>query len=284
MEGTSGVLFVDKPVGMTSRKVDNTLGRLFHTRHIGHLGTLDPFASGMLIVFVNKANKCSPFVLDEEKTYVALLRLGKKTTTGDKDGEVIEEGGRTAFSKEEVVSALNSFLGKGKQIPPMTSAIKIDGEALYKKAHRGETIERKPRDIEVFSISLLSYNNDEIIFRAKVSKGTYIRTLGEDIAAKLGTVGYLEELRRISIGDFGESKMVPLGKIDEKTPLENPLDLIALPRHELNENEVIEVKNGVRQTLQGIKSDKILLTYQNQAIAVYERKEGSLYQCLRGLF
>ena len=282
-EEKSGILFIDKPVGMTSRQVDNHIGRLFHTHHIGHLGTLDPFASGMLVVFVNKANKAIPYVKDEEKTYVALLRLGKRSSTGDKDGTIEEMGTRTSFEKKEIENVFSSFRGDQEQVPPMTSAIKIDGEALYKKAHRGEEIERKPRKIHIFSLDLLFINEDTICFKTKVSKGTYIRTLGEDIAKVLGTYGYLEELRRIEIGDFKEDRLIPLDEVKEDSQLVNPLETIDLKRVYIDENCCNDAKNGKRLSFH-VNEDKILLVYENEAIAVYERERGNTYRSVRGLF
>ena len=278
---TAGLLLIDKGEGVTSRYVDNRIQRLFHTRKVGHLGTLDPFATGLLIVAVNEATKYLPFLPDEDKTYVASLRLGIKTSTGDKTGEQIETLEVPNLTKEKVVEALNSFLGESEQLPPMTSAIKVDGTALYKLAHKGEEIERKKRKIFVHEIGLLSMEGDTITFYAKVSKGTYMRVLGEDIAVVLGTVGYLESLRRTKVGDITLEKAIKLEDVKEED-LVNPADFVMLPRIEVENQDVDKVRNGVRLSFSSI-STHILLTHEGKGLAVYEKTEEGPYRCLRGL-
>ena len=278
---TAGLLLIDKGEGVTSRYVDNRIQRLFHTRKVGHLGTLDPFATGLLIVAVNEATKYLPFLPDEDKTYVASLRLGIKTSTGDKTGEQIETTVVPNLTKEKVVEALNTFLGESEQLPPMTSAIKVDGTALYKLAHKGEEIERKKRKIFVHEIGLLSMEGDMITFYAKVSKGTYMRVLGEDIAVCLGTVGYLESLRRTKVGDITLEKAIKLEDVKEED-LVNPADFVMLPRIEVENEDLDKVRNGVRLSFSSI-STHILLTHEGKGLAVYEKTEEGPYRCLRGL-
>lgn len=278
---TAGLLLIDKGEGVTSRYVDNRIQRLFHTRKVGHLGTLDPFATGLLIVAVNEATKYLPFLPDEDKTYVASLRLGIKTSTGDKTGEQVETVKVPSLSKEKVIETLNALLGESEQLPPMTSAIKVDGTALYKLAHKGEEIERKKRKIFVHEIGLLSMEGDMITFYAKVSKGTYMRVLGEDIAVRLGTVGYLESLRRTKVGDITLEKAIQLEDVKEDD-LVNPASFVALPRIEIEEKDLDKVRNGVRLSFSSI-STHILLTHMGKGLAVYEKTEEGPYRCLRGL-
>ena len=282
-----GFLILDKPEGMTSRAVDNAIGKIFHTRHVGHLGTLDPFATGMLVLAIDKANKCLPYVEDGDKTYVASLILGKKTETGDTESPVYEEKEVPPLSKNDIMGALSSFLGESLQIPPMTSAIKVGGEALYKKAHRGESVEREGRKIFVHSLDLLSFDGQRVVFKAKVSKGTYMRVLGEDIASRLGTIGYLDGLRRLSIGNLKEESMVKIEDVKEDFPLINPLQMIDfLPQIEVDEKTAFKVKNGVALPFFSLQDEKVLLKHRGEALAVYRRKEERkpLFIAERGLF
>ena len=278
-----GILIIDKPVGLTSRAIDNRIGHLFTSRHVGHLGTLDPFASGMLIIGVNKGNKALTYIDDSKKTYRATLILGKKTDSGDLTGNIIEEKEIPMLNKAKIEDTLSSFLGESTQIPPMRSAIKINGEALYKKAIRGEDIERKPRDITVYSIKLLDYEDNRITFETEVSRGTYIRTLGEDIASKLGSVGYLESLRRLSINDIKEEEMVKLDDIDASS-LRNPLPYISLRHVEIDASIKEKALNGVRLSFPFI-DERILLVYGDKPISVYiKTEEEGVYKAERGLF
>ena len=266
-----GLLLIDKEEGVTSRYVDNAIQRLFHTRKVGHLGTLDPFATGLLIVAVNKATKYLQFLPDEEKTYQARLILGKKTATGDKTGEVIDECDVPNLDQTRIQDVLSSFLGESTQIPPMTSAIKIDGVALYKLAHKGKEIERQPRLVSIHEISLLHYEGNIIDFRAKVSKGTYIRTLGEDIASALGTVGYLESLRRLEVGNITLEGAKKLSEVDSSF-FKEPSSFVVYPRIHLPFSLGVKARNGVKLTLDS-DAEKVLLEDEQGVIAIYE-KEG----------
>lgn len=277
-----GILLIDKEEGLSSRSVDNRVGRLLGTRKAGHLGTLDPFATGLLLVAVGKGTKALPYIEDEEKRYEARLLLGQKTDTGDKEGTLIEEKAVPSLTKEEIEKVFSSFLGKGTQIPPMHSAIKKDGIPLYKLAHKGESIEREPRPIEIKELLLKSFDEKEIVFEALVSKGTYIRVLGEDISSRLGTLGHLLSLRRLSIGKIDLSKAKPLDKIGQED-LMDPADFIALPRHSLDQRGLALAQNGVRLSFPNESAERLLLTYEGEAIAVY-RKEGARYLSERGLF
>ncbi len=277
-----GIILIDKEIGMTSRQVDNAIGRLFHTHHVGHLGTLDPFASGLLVVCLNKGGKFLPYLEGGRKTYRATLRLGTSTSTGDPTGQITETLPVKTYEKSEIEGVLVSFLGRSVQIPPMTSAIKIDGTALYKLAHKGEEIERKGREIEVHSISLDSYGGDEVSFTCGVSSGTYVRVLGEDIAKKLGTIGHLTSLRRTSVGKMDVKDAHKLEEVDEGKIID-PSGFVELPRQELNEQ-------GYKMALNGMKlrfnrgEERLLVIYQGKAIAIYERMEEGRYKSIRGLF
>ena len=276
-----GIFLIDKEAGMTSRKVDNILGKRYGTHAVGHLGTLDPFATGLLVVAINKGTKLLPYLNDGDKVYEATLLLGEKTTTGDLEGETIEKKEIPDISKERLDEVLRSFLGKSQQIPPKFSAIKVNGVPMYKAAIQGKEVEIKPREITVYSLEG-NIDGNLIHFTAKVSKGTYIRTLGEDIAEKLGTVGHLISLRRTLVGDIPVTKAKKVDDIKEEDILSG-IELIDLPKIELSDEEEWKAKNG--QTLRfDTKEDKVLLKKGNSLIAVYKRKNENTFVPERGLF
>lgn len=188
----NGIIIVNKPQGFTSQDVVSKIKKILNEKKAGHTGTLDPLATGVLPVLLGNSTKLSKYLIEHDKTYVAKIHLGQKTETGDNEGKVIEEKGVPELSVSKVEDILNSFLGKQKQLPPMYSAIKVNGKKLYEYARNGEIADIPEREIEVYSISLISFVNNEIEFEAKVSKGTYIRTLCEDIAKALGTVRLYE--------------------------------------------------------------------------------------------
>ncbi len=276
-----GIFLIDKEAGMTSRKVDNVLGKRYGTHAVGHLGTLDPFATGLLVVAINKGTKLLTYLNDGDKTYEATLLLGEKTSTGDLEGEVIKKKDVPNISKEKLDEVLRSFLGNSRQIPPKFSAIKVNGVPLYKSARAGKEVEVKPRDITIYSLEGTIEGN-VVHLKAKVSKGTYIRTLGEDIAEKLGTIGHLTALRRTSIGDLSVSEAKKIDDLKDED-ITSGITLIDLPHIELTEEEEWKAKNG--QTLSfKVKEDKVLLVKSNSLIAVYKRKNENTFVPERGLF
>lgn len=185
MIDNSGLILFDKPIGMTSRDVDNFIMKKFSSRHVGHLGTLDPFASGLLIIGINQGTKLLSIMEDSYKSYEATLKLGEKTDTGDNTGSIIETSAIPLLSKELIESVFQSFIGNQKQIPPVYSAKKINGIPSYKLARKNEQVELRPIDINITDLRLNSFSKDSLSFSCTVSKGTYIRTLGEDLAKKL---------------------------------------------------------------------------------------------------
>lgn len=189
-----GILIVDKPVSKTSFDVVWNVRKEYNTKKVGHIGTLDPMASGVLPVLIGNATRLSDILVEHDKEYIAHLTLGKATDTGDSEGKVIQVDNRFFNEeKEKIEEVLKSFLGDSMQIPPMYSAIKINGRKLYEIARSGKTVEREPRKINISEIELLEFKNpNEIKFRVVCSKGTYIRVLCEDIAQKLGTVRIYE--------------------------------------------------------------------------------------------
>ena len=281
-----GFIFLDKCDGMTSTKAGSKLKTIFHTKKIGHVGTLDPFATGLLIIGVNKGTKAITFFDDFTKEYVATIKLGAATDSMDLTGNVIETKEVPNLSKDKINEVLRSFLGKSKQLPPMTSAIKINGQTLYKLAHQGKEIDRPLRDIEVYEIELLDYKNDEITFRALVSKGTYIRVLGSDIANKLGTVGHLTKLRRTKVGPFDVKEAIKLEDVSDLS-LKSTYDVLKEFSSVISlEGKVIEdIKNGKIKYFNGeYPHDKLLIVdSNNNVVAMYVRKTNR-HEFARGLF
>lgn len=280
-----GIILLNKDKGMTSRNVDNAIGHLFHTKRVGHLGTLDPFATGLLVIGVNKGTKFLTYLDDSKKTYVAKLHLGKKTSTGDVDGKTLEEKEVPNFSQKEIEEVFSSFLGEGEQIPPMTSAIKIDGVPLYKKAHKGIKVERKPRKVFIYSLKFISLEKNVLTFETEVSRGTYIRVLGEDIAKKLGNIGYLEELERTSLGNFSLKDAVKLDSLNENS-LIDASPYLPFPAYQIqDEEEYKEVLNGVMLYVGKDLGESIVVKKGEMALAIYKKVEDTLvYKPERGLF
>lgn len=197
----TGIIIIDKPQGWTSQDVAARLRRVFATRRIGHGGTLDPMATGVLPVFVGRATRAVEFFENAQKEYIATLRLGLLTDTEDTSGKVLQTRPVTA-AREEVEAVLTQFLGKQMQVPPMYSAVKIEGKKLYELARQGKTVERQPRPIEIFALELLDRQGVDCRIRVQCSKGTYIRTLCKDIGLALGCGGTMAALRRSRAGAY----------------------------------------------------------------------------------
>ena len=249
----NGLLIINKPKGYTSHDVVNVLRKKLNTKKVGHTGTLDPNATGVLPILVGAATKVSKYLIEHEKTYIATIELGKKTDTGDAEGKVIEEDTNIKnISREEIEKVLKSFIGKQNQMPPMYSAIKVDGKKLYEYAREGKTVEVKPREIEILDINLIEFNNNEIKFIVRCSKGTYIRTLCEDIAEKLGTIGYMKELQRRSVNQFNIEESISLEELEKVNALEKIISIEEIfrdkPRIDLNNRKLELFLNGVQLT------------------------------------
>jgi len=184
----NGILIVNKPKGFTSQDVVSKVKKILNEKKAGHTGTLDPLATGVLPVLIGSSTKLSKYLIEHNKTYVAKIKLGQKTDTGDSEGKVIDEKPIPSISVSKIEKVLHTFMGKQNQIPPMYSAIKVNGKKLYEYARSGENVEITPRRIEIYSIKLLNFEDGQIEFEVSCSKGTYIRVLCEDIAKALGTV------------------------------------------------------------------------------------------------
>lgn len=231
-----GIIIINKTKGCTSHDIVYKIKKMLNKK-VGHTGTLDPMAEGVLPILIGKGTQLSKYLINHDKKYIVELQLGIKTDTADSEGKIIEEKtvNKTKLSKENITNVLQTFIGKQEQIPPIYSAIKVNGKKLYEYARKGQEVELKPRQIEIYDIKLIDYSMDEkkIKFEVFCGKGTYIRSLCEDIATKFETVGYMKSLKRTQVGNF---------KIDNSITIEELKNLI-----ENNENIDIDdiLKNKI---------------------------------------
>lgn len=252
----NGIIIINKEKEYTSNDVVRIVKKITKTK-VGHTGTLDPNATGVLPLLLGEGTKVSKYLINHNKEYEAVLQLGKKTETADGEGIVIEEKEvlPQMLKKEFVEETLNSFIGVQNQVPPMYSAIKVNGRKLYDYARSGQTVEVKARRIEIYNIKLIKIDEKEkqIFFRVSCSKGTYIRTLCENIAEKLGTVGYMKELNRTKVGDFKIEDSIKVKELEENILKHNLSKIITIEevfkekeKVELTDNEIKKYLNGVQ--------------------------------------
>lgn len=274
----NGLLIINKQKGFTSHDVVNVIRKKLNIKKVGHTGTLDPNATGVLPILVGKATKISKYLIEHNKTYIATIKLGEKTDTGDSEGRVIEtKKVPKNLEKEEIEQALTDFLGKQKQLPPIYSAIKVKGKKLYEYAREGQEVKLEPRDIEIYKIKLLEYKYNKIKIEAECSKGTYMRTLCEDIAKKLETVGYMEELQRTKINEFKIGNSILLDDINIKNVEQKLIKIEEIFKEknsiELNDKKLELFLNGVKLTYD--LSNDIYKIYNNKCfvgIGIIENK------------
>lgn len=211
---TDGILLLDKPLGLSSTAAGLRVRRLLGARKAGHVGSLDPLATGMLPICIGEATKLAGEILEGDKVYRFRIALGQRTSTGDVEGEAVEERSVPALDRDAVETVLARFRGESSQIPPMYSAIKQGGVPLYRRARAGEVVERAPRTIRIETLDLLGIIDHHLDCRVVCGKGTYVRVLAEDIATALGTVGHVAELRRESVRPFSADRLVTLPQIE----------------------------------------------------------------------
>ncbi len=224
-----GVLLVDKAEGMTSHDVVALVRRRLNFKKIGHCGTLDPLATGLLILVLGRGTKIQDLLMAEDKEYVGTLTLGVSTDSQDADGEIVETKPVPALSREQIDAAFAKFDGDFYQMPPMVSAIKKDGVALYKLARQGKTVEREPRFVHVFAHEIKDVRLPEIQFRVVCSKGFYVRTYAHDIGTELGCGAHLKELRRTKSGRFDLSRAITVDELQTSEPLAIIEKILTLP-------------------------------------------------------
>ena len=250
-----GILLLDKPKGISSNQALQKVRYLFEANKAGHTGSLDPLATGMLPICFGEATKFSAYLLDASKSYRATCQLGKTTTTGDAEGDITSEA-RVDLNRADIDAVLTQFTGKIEQIPPMHSAVKVKGQRLYKLARNGREVERSSRIIEIQSLDLIEFDDDRLVFDVHCSKGTYIRTLAEDMGKVLGCGAYLADLQRTGVHPFWQHfcysldslNAMPIDTLDEcllpvKTALSDFDDLIVneTNKENLKQGRVIQV-------------------------------------------
>ncbi len=280
-----GVLLIDKPVGLTSHDVVAHVRRKLRpdVKKVGHAGTLDPFATGLLLVLVGRATKLARFFVDLPKEYVCTVQFGVRSDTGDHTGALTPTGEKTTLAAVE--AALPEFLGSIQQQVPMTSAVKVDGERLYRKAHRGEVVETPIKEIEITAIEVLSFDDASQTMRCRIacSKGTYVRQLAIDLGEAVGTGAHLDQLSRTAIGDLSLDDAVSLAEFEETVDDREPGDecipgllvpagaLQFMPAVQLSAAQVAAVRNGAR--LPGGPQEPVRVTYRGELIAIYGPSE-----------
>lgn len=251
-----------KPPKMTSHDVIGFLRRALNTKKIGHGGTLDPDAAGVLPVFAGSATRLLEFAVEGRKEYIAEFTLGAQTDTGDDSGEVVKTLPVPQFTQEQLLAVLAQFIGPQLQLPPMYSAIKINGKKLYQLARQGVEVERTARPIEVYKLELLYYTETSFTVRVACSKGTYIRVLGEALATALGTCGTMSFLLRTQVGAYTIDKAFTLQEIAANPDgcAAEPLTAVdALPKLRVNARQAARITNGVRTTLAGTADGRYVL-------------------------
>ena len=275
-----GIIVINKEKEYTSHDVVAKVKKKLNISKVGHTGTLDPNATGVLPILIGKGTKFSKYLINHDKTYEVDLELGKKTDTADIEGKIIEEKNvDEEYIKKNLLQVLESFLGKQKQVPPMYSAIKKNGKKLYEYARAGEKIEIEPRKIEIYKIELIEHNGNNIKFIVSCSKGTYIRSLCEDIAEKLNTLGYMRNLKRIQVGEFNIKDAIYIDDIDLENVNEHLITLEEILREipciNLDEKKLKLFLNGVQLTTKDI--DGIYKIYvANKFIGTGTIKKGLL--------
>lgn len=264
-----GIIIINKPEKYTSHDIVYQTKKILGEK-VGHTGTLDPMATGVLPLLIGKGTQCAKYLMNHDKIYEVQLTLGKRTETADREGAILEEKEvpSICFEQETVKKALETFLGKQEQIPPIYSAIKVKGKKLYEYARKGQTVEIKPREIEIYEIKLLKINQNlkQIEFQVHCSKGTYMRSLCEDIAIKLNTVGYMSALNRIQVGEFSLKQAITLEELQEQEKNVSYLTIEKLFQKKraitITENRLIPFLNGVKLTMK--EPDDVYRVYCNQ--------------------
>lgn len=276
-----GFLNVYKPKGMTSHDVVACLRRITKVKQIGHTGTLDPFAEGVLPICIGKATRLIEY-LNDEKAYIGTVQFGSSTTTYDIEGETVNSSDKKV-SQDEVEIALENFRGEIAQLPPIYSAIKVNGKKLYEYAREGKEVEIKPRNVNILSLEVVSFSSDlqQAELYIECSKGTYIRSIAHDLGEVLGTHGHLVKLVRVKAGDFSVDDTIRLEEFDTKEDVEKnliyPLEKLNFPCYELNEDEKVAVSNGNSLNVNFEKSF-VCLTY-NKVLCAIANSSGNVMKC-----
>ncbi len=268
-----GIILLNKPVGPSSNGVLQTVMRLFNAKKGGHTGALDPFATGLLPICLGEATKVSGLLLDSDKRYTATLKLGEQTDTGDKEGNITQIQAVPALTQADILNVLSQFMGQIEQVPPMYSALKHQGKPLYYYARQGIEIERPARSIVIKELNLISFKDDTLVFDVMCSKGTYVRTLGEDIAKSLETLGHLTALHRTQTGELSGEDMLTLEEIEaQQFAAIQPIDiaLTHLQRFDLSKEEVDLIQHGQMLSYPKPETEFVRLYDEGECFAVGE--------------
>lgn len=248
----NGVIIINKPKGYTSHDIVNIIRKELNIKKVGHTGTLDPNATGVLPILIGEATKISKYLIEHNKTYIAKLALGSKTTTGDSEGKILETKEIPKLTQEKIEEILKKFIGKQKQLPPIYSAIKINGKKAYEYARKGEMPELKERDIEILETKLIEYKENVITFEVSCSKGTYIRVLCENIAENLRTVGHMVNLQRTKVDNFNLRQAVTIEEIKDNSEIVQT-KIISIEEIFKNKEEIILNDYKLNLFLNGVK-------------------------------
>lgn len=265
----NGILIINKPSGYTSRDIVNIISKKLKTKKVGHTGTLDPLASGVLVLTINRYTKLGELLTSLDKEYIAEIKLGLKTDTLDITGKVLETKSFN-ITREEIEKVLKNFIGNYEMEVPIYSAIKVKGKKLYEYARSGEEVKLPIKNVEIKELELISYHDDIIKFRAKVEKGTYIRSLIRDICLKLDTIGTMQSLVRTKQGIFTLENADELEQ--ENYNFYQISDILNITKYELNDQEYLKVKNGNFLKINRLEK-QLLLLYQSEEIAIYTKQD-----------
>ncbi|MEQ8954440.1 MAG: tRNA pseudouridine(55) synthase TruB [Gammaproteobacteria bacterium] len=271
----NGILVLDKPQGLSSNSALQRVKRLFQANKAGHTGSLDPLATGVLPLCLGEATKVSQFLLDSDKRYWAQIKLGVRTDSGDSEGIVIQQNENFKVSFETVNNALERFRGEIEQLPPMHSAIKVNGTPLYKLARKGEVIEREPRQVTVYEIELKNFTGNEVELEIFCSKGTYIRTIADDLGQALGCGAHITGLRRLKAGVFAEKDCISLATLEQEVEAQGPEGIerhlvpmdravMELPEVVLPESTASHIKNGQAGFVRHLPEEGLVRLYEEE--------------------
>ena len=276
------IYVIDKPKGLTSRDVVNQMGKILGTKHLGHTGTLDPLATGVLVIAVGRATKIIDLLTSTEKEYLAEVKMGLLTDTLDITGNVLEEVEVPSVSFMELEKTLQSFVGKYEQEVPLYSAVRVQGKRLYEYARENQKVVLPKREVEISKITLLNLQQDTFSFSVRVSKGTYIRSLIRDIGVKLQIPMSMQNLRRLHQGMFSIDEAIPLAQFTKQTPGYSCSEVLQriYPRETISQELVKKVQNGAKITLP--RAERYLLLYdeQDHLLALYQ-KEAEHYRAFK---
>ncbi len=283
----NGVIVVDKPKGFTSNKILGRVKKILNIKKAGHTGTLDPFATGVLPICLNEATKLIPYFNEEYKEYIGLITLGIETDTLDETGNIINNKTVGKIEESDILTCLYSFKGSISQIPPMYSALKVNGVRLYNMARKGEVVERKPREIYIDKIELLSFESPYIEFYVRCTKGTYIRSLASDIGAKIGCGGSLKELKRVSSGQFSIDDSFNLDDIEENKYKIKSINELLKEYKNINVDDDLEkiIRNGKKLIKKYFEhlfipdlkiKEKFVIKNGNRSIAILEALKSTI--------